>query len=92
MRTIPGFEDYIEPVQDILNDVFVPTLFGQEEPMSDALSSLFSLPPRDGGLGMVVLDPYHRILLFCKIVYIYMAIHSNGLKVAGVDGPLAKRK
>ena len=52
MRTIPGFEDYIEPVQDILNDLFVPTLFGQEEPMSDALSSLFSLPPRDGGLGI----------------------------------------
>ena len=52
MRTIPGFEDYIEPVRDILNDLFVPTLFGQEEPMSDALSSLFSLPPRDGGLGI----------------------------------------
>ena len=32
MRTIPGFEDYIEPVQDILNDLFVPTLFGEEEP------------------------------------------------------------
>ena len=52
MRTIPGFEDYIEPVLDILNDLFVPTLFGQEEPTSDALSGLFSLPPRDGGLGI----------------------------------------
>ena len=54
MRTIPSFKDYIEPVQNILNDFFVPTLFGQEEHMSDVLSNLFSLPPRDGSLRTLV--------------------------------------
>ena len=65
MRTIPGFEDYIEPVQDILNDLFVPTLIGQEEPMSDALSSLFSLPPRDGGLGIPLVKGGNATSAYC---------------------------
>ena len=60
MRTIPGFEHYTEPVQDILKDFFVPTLFGQEGPTSDVLSNLFSLPSRDSGLRIPLIKEETR--------------------------------
>ena len=51
MRMIPNFEDYMEPIEDILNSSLIPTLFGSDTPFPDHLTSLFSLPPKEGGLG-----------------------------------------
>ena len=55
MRTIPNFEDYVEPIQDILNSELIPTLFGCDTPFPDHYTRLFSLPPREGGLGIPLL-------------------------------------
>ena len=39
MRTIPGFEDYIEPVQDILNDLFFANLIWSRCTLKPILST-----------------------------------------------------
>ena len=52
MRTIDSFEDYLEPIDETINDIFLPVLFGQTEPISDEMRELFTLPPAQGGLGI----------------------------------------
>ena len=53
MRTIPEFEDYVEPIEEILNNELIPTLFGQEQPFPAELRNLFTLTPSQGGLGII---------------------------------------
>lgn len=53
MRTIPGFEEYLDPIEDILSDSFIPTLFGQERPFPDDIRKLMTLTPNQGGLGII---------------------------------------
>ena len=55
MRTIQDFEDYLEPIEAILNDQFIPTIFGQEDTLPGYFKNLLSLSPGDGGLGIPVL-------------------------------------
>ena len=52
MRTIEAFEDYTDPVQEALNEILLPQLFGQDEPLSDELCELVTLTPAQGGLGV----------------------------------------
>ena len=52
MRTIDFFEDYVEPTEEAINDIFLPVLFHQTEPLPDELRELFALPPAQGGLGI----------------------------------------
>ena len=33
MRTIESFDEYVDPVQKVIEEVFLPTLFGQAEPL-----------------------------------------------------------
>ena len=33
MRTIKSFEDYVDPIQEVIEDLLLPTLFGQSEPL-----------------------------------------------------------
>lgn len=40
-RTIPSFEQYLEPLQDVINDLFVPAILGQDTPLSDELMACF---------------------------------------------------
>ena len=42
----------MEPIEDILNSLLIPTLFGSVTPFPDHFTSLFSLPPKEGGLGI----------------------------------------
>ena len=60
MRTIPNFEDYMEPIEDILNSSLIPTLFGSGILFSDHFTSLFSLPSKEGGLGIPLLKEEAR--------------------------------
>ena len=53
MRTIDNFEDYVEPIDEVINDSFLPALFGLKEPLPDELRDLFTLPPAQGGLGIL---------------------------------------
>ena len=52
MRTIESFEEYVDPVQQVIVEMFLPTLFGQAEPLPDELSKLVTLTPAQGGLGI----------------------------------------
>ena len=53
MRTTESFKDYMEPIEEAINDIFLPVLFRQTEPLPDELRKLFALPPpTQGGLGI----------------------------------------
>jgi len=51
-RTIDSFEDYVEPIDEAINNIFLPVLFCQMEPLPDGLRKLFTLPPEQEGLGI----------------------------------------
>ena len=51
MRTIDSFEDYVEPIEEAINDIFLPVLFHQTEPLPAELRELFVLPPAQGWSG-----------------------------------------
>ena len=53
MRTIEGFENYLEPLDNTINKQLIPSFFGSDTPM-DELQGVFALNPGDGGLGMPV--------------------------------------
>ena len=52
MRTIESFEDYVDPIQEAIDDLLLPTLFGQTEPLPSDLRQLVTLTPAQGGLGV----------------------------------------
>ena len=52
MRTIESFEDYVDPIQEAIDDLLLPTLFGQTEPFPSNLRQLVTLTPAQGGLGV----------------------------------------
>ena len=45
MRTIESFEDYVDPIQEAIDDLLLPTLFGQTEPLPSDLRQLLTLTP-----------------------------------------------
>ena len=52
MHTIESFEDYVDPIQEAIDDLLLPTLFGQAEPLPSELRQLVTLTPAQGGLGV----------------------------------------
>ena len=50
-RTIPDFGKYLPPIQHILDNKFIPTLFGTQSVSAHVLEAV-SLPVRHGGLGI----------------------------------------
>ena len=52
MRTIESIEDYVDPIQEAIDDLLLPTLFGQTEPLPSDLRHLLTLTPAQGGLGV----------------------------------------
>lgn len=52
MQTIESFEEYVDPVRQVIDEMFLPALFGQAEPLPDELSELLTLTPAQGGLGI----------------------------------------
>ena len=52
MRTIESCEDYVDPIQEAIDDLLLPTLFGQTEPLSSDLRQLVTLTPAQGRLGV----------------------------------------
>ena len=52
MQTIEAFEDYTDPILEVLNEILRPQLFGQEERLPDELRELVTLTPAQGGLGV----------------------------------------
>ena len=52
MHTIESFEDYVYPIQEAIDDLPLPTLFGPTEPLPSDLRQLVNLTPTQGGLGV----------------------------------------
>ena len=52
MRTIESFDEYLDPVCDIIYESLLPTLFSQEEPLPDILQDVITLTPVQGGPGV----------------------------------------
>ncbi|CAB4036751.1 kynurenine 3-monooxygenase [Paramuricea clavata] len=46
------FQEYVDPIHEAIDDLFLPTLFGQVEPLPGELRQLFTLTPAQGGLGI----------------------------------------
>ena len=44
MRTIESFEDYVDPIQEAIDDLLLPTLFGERKPFPSDLRQLVTLP------------------------------------------------
>ena len=42
----------VDPVQQVIDEMFLPTLFGQAEALPDEFSKLVTLTPAQGGLGI----------------------------------------
>ena len=43
MRTIESFEDYVDPIQEAVDDLLPPTLFGQSQPLPNEVRRLVTL-------------------------------------------------
>ena len=52
LRTIENFEQFVTPVEQLLNDKFIPTIFDSDTPIDHIVRDLVSLKPCDGGLGI----------------------------------------
>ena len=46
MRTIPHLSDHLQPLDDVISNDFVPSLFGSK--VKDLVRRLIALPPNDG--------------------------------------------
>ena len=54
LRTIENFEQFVEPVETLLTEKFIPALFGSEAPQN-VPREVLSLNPSEGGLGITIL-------------------------------------
>ena len=52
MRTIQGISDILKPIDDVMDNEFIPALFGSS--ISPNEREIVSLPIREGGLGLRV--------------------------------------
>ena len=53
LRTIPGMQEYIKPLDNIITNKLIPAILGTT--ISDQDRKLFSLPVKEGGLGIPIL-------------------------------------
>ena len=52
LRTIESFEEYVDPIKEVIHTSFLPSLFGQVEPLHEELRELVNLSPAQGGIGI----------------------------------------
>ena len=52
MHTIESFEVYVDPIQEVIEDLLLPTLFGQSERLPNEVRRLATLATGQGGLGI----------------------------------------
>ena len=52
MRTMESFEEYVDPIHEVIDDLLLPTLFGQTEPLRDELRELVTSSPVQGDLSI----------------------------------------
>ena len=52
LGTIKSFEEYVDPIEEVIHTFFLPSLFGQAEPLPEELQELVNLSPAQGGIGI----------------------------------------
>ena len=52
LRTIESFEEYVDPIEEVMHTSFLPSLFGQAEPLPKKLKELVNVSPAQGGIGI----------------------------------------
>ena len=52
LRTIELFEEYVDPIKEVIHTSFLPSLFGRVEPLPEELKGLVSLSPAQGKIGI----------------------------------------
>ena len=52
MRTIESFEEYVDPIKEMIHTSFLPSLFERVELLPEELKGLVSLSPAQGRIGI----------------------------------------
>ena len=52
LRTIESFEEYVDPIEEVIHTSFLPSLFGRAEPLPEEVKELVNLSPAQGGIGI----------------------------------------
>ena len=52
LRTIESFEEYVDPIEEVIHTSFLPSLFGRAEPLPEELKELVNLSTVQGGIGI----------------------------------------
>ena len=52
LRTIESFEEYVDPIEEMMHTSFLPSLLGRAEPLPKELKELVNLSPLQGGIGI----------------------------------------
>ena len=52
LRTIESFEEYVDPIEEVIHTSFLLSLFGQVEPLPEELKGLVILSTAQGGIGI----------------------------------------
>ena len=55
LRTIENFHNFVSPVDQLLSEKFIPTLFGYDTALTE-YRDIFGLNPGEGGLGIPILS------------------------------------
>ena len=50
---VESFEEFVDPIEEVIHTSFLPSLFGRAEPLPEKLiKELVSLTPAQGGIGI----------------------------------------
>ena len=52
LRTIESFEEYVDPIEEVMHTSFLPSLFGRAGPLPKELKEFVNLSPAQGGIGI----------------------------------------
>ena len=62
LRTIESFEEYVNPIKEVIHTSFLPSLFGRAEPLPEKIKELVNLSPAQGGIGIPDLKQFNATL------------------------------
>ena len=88
IRTIKHFEIFLTPIDDIIYNVFIPTLFGIDTPLDNSYNSYrTSQSPKNGGLGIQKIqnlsrnaNSQHQSSELARIYIIFLGISNKSTR------------
>ena len=80
LRTIESFEEYVDPIEEVIHTSFLPSLFGRAEPLPEELKELVCLSPARKFRASQCLARYNGTT---RQFYCYSKLHHSS---TGADG------